>query len=616
MKKTTLALALAGIACGSQPVVAESQNVDQTILVTATRTAQSIDETLASVSVINSAEISRLQPYDLLHLLSLTPGVDVSRAGSKGSNASLYLRGTNAGHALVLVDGARVGSATLGTVSLQHINPAQIDRIEIVRGPRSSLYGSEALGGVIQIFTKKLDNNFKPVIKIGVGSDESYEYSAAIGGKVNATSVNVALSHSDTDGIDSQIFDGYTDSDNDAYRNTSAAVTLEHSWSNGANLALSYYKAKGENEHDQGDAWGANPEAAPFNAIETESQSASLSAPVTESWTSIVSLGRSLDRSKARDDNIVNTDEFVTVRDQAAWQNNIQLNDAYLLTLGYEYYEDVVSGSQTYAKDHRSNRALFTQLQGQLSEAVDIVVAHRRDDNEQFGYQTTYNVALGFDIDSAHRLIVSRGTAFKAPTFNDLYWPASAWTASNPDLLPEESDNWDIELRGNYDGLSLSLTAYKNEVDNLIEWAETAPWFWQPSNVSKAEIKGAEISLKTSLAGWDINSVASYVAPEEAATGNTLARRARKTLALQVDRGFGPLSVGADWKVQSHRYDETANTTRLAGYGSLDLRLGYQFSPTLKAQLKIENVFDQDYQLNADYHTEGTTALFSLSYSM
>ena len=588
----------------------------ENIVVTATRTVSSIDDSLAAVTVIDRKKIEQLQAYDFLELLASTPGIDVSRNGGRGANTSVYLRGSNNGHTMVLVDGVRLGSATLGTVSLQHIDLDQVERVEIVRGPRSSLYGSEALGGVIQIFSRQPERQFKPTISFGIGTESTFESSFSVAGSVGKNTVGLTVSHLETAGIDSQVFDGNTDGDDDAYRASSAHLSFSRSFDSGAELAMNYKKSSGEKEYDQGDGYSTDPNSAPYGEFEVVSSNLSLAVPVTDVWLSSLSLGRSTDENVSLDDNMPDFDKFITHRNQASWQNDLQINENYLVTVGYDYLEDEVGGTQVYSKDSRSNCALFAQIQGNISENFDVTSGYRRDKNEQFGYKTTYNIAFGLDLDNAHRLIISRGTGFKAPTFNDLYWPASPWSAGNEDLLPEESVSTELELRGRYDSLSWTLSAYRNEINNLIDWAETRVGFWQPSNIDSAKIVGSELSIATTLGEWNLNVAASYAKPEDELTGRLLARRAKKSIAAQIQRQYNELSVGLNIKSQSHRFDDSANTERLAGYGILGVRLAYVFSKKITGNLALDNILNKDYQLSNDYETSGSSALISINYKM
>ncbi|MFL0796214.1 MAG: TonB-dependent receptor [Cellvibrionaceae bacterium] len=625
-KKTLLATAVVA-STSSYSVVSSADStapiVEENILVTATRTAQSADEALASVDVITADEIARMNPSDGLDLLSQTAGVDVSRKGGRGAAAGLYLRGTSSDHTLVLVDGVRQGSATLGEAGLQFIDPNQIERVEVVRGPRSSLYGSDALGGVIQIFTRKNNSDFVPIISAGFGSNNTKESSISFGGELGSTYVRFGANHYETEGIDNHVNTAFGEDDDDASRMTTLSAAIKHTFANDSKLSLDYFRSSGESEYDTG--FWAFQDTAPYLENLVETVNASYEAALTESWSTRVTLGQSKDKSDTRNDlqSLIH-DYFYTERQQVTLQNDMQFGSGLLLTAGAEYLDDKVKSSMDYTDSGRPvgsryNQALFTQLQGDIADGVDFVAAIRRDKNEHFGVETTYNAAVGFELDEQHRLIVSHGTAFKAPTFNDLYWPVSIYAFGNPDVQPETSSNVEVELRGSYDDLSWSIAAFKNDIKDLIDWAPSDPndpWSAiTPSNINEAEILGCEVSVKTDVLGWALSSSLTYLEPRNETNDQILIRRAKSTLALQLGRSFGPINLNLDWKAQSHRYDDPSNTLRLAGYGIVGVNLGYRISEDLSVQLDLDNLFDKDYQLAAGYNTEGFQSKLSATYA-
>ncbi len=622
-RKTLLASAVAASTFSSVALASESENLPKLegdILVTATRTAQSVDEALASVDVINANDIARINPSDCMDLLSQVAGVDISRNGGRGAKASLFLRGTASSHTLVLVDGVRQGSATLGEAGLQFIDPHQIERIEIVRGPRSSLYGSDALGGVIQVFTRKQKSNFMPEVRLGYGSNDTKESSISIGGEAGNTYLRFGVNHYGTEGIDNHLNKTFGDDDDDGSRMTTISAVIEHEFENDSKMSFDYFRTAGENEYDQG--FWAWQDTAPYSENLIESLNVSYEQALTASWSTVVTLGQSKDESDARNDlqSLVH-DYFYTERQQITWQNDVQLSGGVLLTAGVEYYDDKVESSQEYVEDGRPidsryNHAAFLQFQGDVAERVDFVAAIRRDENEQFGTETTYNAALGFELGDEYRLILSHGTAYKAPTFNDLYWPETPWSAGNPDLKPETASNVDIELRGDYGDISWSVAAFKNDIEDLIEWTESSTGAWTPSNIKDAEIIGYEVSAKTTLKGWGVSSSLTYLEPKDTALDQVLTRRAKTTLGLQLVRSFGPVDLSVDWKAQSHRYDDPLNSERLAGYGVVGVNLGYRISDNLSVQVDLDNLFDKDYQLSGDYNTEGFQSLLSVNYAL
>ncbi len=619
MFKKTLLATLVTAAATPFSVLADD-SLQENIVVTATRTAQSIDEALASVDVISAAEIARTNPSDGLDLLSQVAGVDISRSGGRGAAASLYLRGSGSSHTLVLIDGVRQGSATLGEAALRFVDPTQIEKVEIVRGPRSSLYGSDALGGVVQIFTRKTQSNFMPIVSAGYGSNNTKESAVSLGGDIGPTYLRFGINHYETGGIDNHVNDTFGDADEDASRMTTVSLMAKHTLEDESSLSFDYFRSAGENEYDGGFfAWG---ETAPYSENIVESLNVSYSNAINDSWSAILTWGQSKDKSDARDDKQPTVhDYFYTKRHQVTWQNDVQLGESLSLTAGLEYFDDKVKSSQEYVEDSatvnsRYNQASFVQLQGDFSDSVSFVAALRRDDNEQFGLETTYNAALGFELNEEYRLIVSHGTAFKAPTFNDLYWPETPWSSGNPDLKPETASNVDVELRGNYSDFSWSLSAYKNRIEDLIEWAPTDSGAWTPSNIKDADIVGYELSAETNVVGWSLNSALTYMEPIDEATDQILRRRAKTTLTLQLAKSFGPVDVNLDWKAQSHRYDDQENTERLAGYGIVGVNLGYRFTDKVSIQLDLDNLFDKDYQLSGDYNTEGFQSLLSVKYAL
>jgi vitamin B12 transporter len=597
------------------------------VFVTATRTPTPVAKTLAPVTVITEGDIQRLQPVDLVDLLSRVPGVDISQSGSAGSTASLYLRGTNSDHTLFLIDGQRINSASLGNTNFQFIDPNQIERIEIVRGARSSIYGSDAIGGVIQIFTKKGNDEHQLNVSTEVGSNSLQRTSVATRGSKDNFRYALSTSYLDTDGIDSKVDNTGTNRDSDGYRNKSISTNLGYEFTNGIDVGLSFLQTDTRNFYDgsstkdlYSDHWIQN---LVFN----------LDIPVTDWWQSKVSLGRSVDDS----DNIdgitgINESNFRTTRENASWQNDFSISDDQLLTLGYDFYDDDLDSSQTYEDSDknpvsdRDNKAVFAQYQGAFS-VFDVVVGIREDDNESFGTHTTGNISVGLQLDDDHRMTLSWAEGFKAPTFNDLYWPffEGDWgftSYGNPDLIPEESENYEVGLSGDYDSWRWELSAYQNRIDNLIQWAPVDVFFleWTPSNVSTAKIKGGELVVAGQLAGWDISTAFSYTNPRDDSTDKVLLNRSKKSVLLDIDRRFSRWDVGLSMNARGKRYINTSNTDSLGGYTLVNFRVGYNLTDKLKAQLKVDNVFDKHYRTNASsstrYNQDGTNWLFKLSYSI
>ena len=490
-----------------------------------------------------------------------------------------------------MIDGIRLRSATAGSAAFQYLDPRMFDRAEIVRGPRGSLYGADAVGGVIQLFTPDGDEEGpQPRISVGGGSFNTQRLSAGISGREGGTRYSFAGSHFNTDG--QPIRRGGEDK---GYDNTSALARVAHTFESGAEVGVLALRARGNNEYDGGENDFVQQVAGIYGEL-----------PVTDTWRSRLTL------SEARDE-LDTVDNFgssvIDTRTQTArWQNNFQFG-AHELIAGAEISEDRVSSTNDFAVTSRDNTAVFTQ--GLLDFSPFAIQASLRyDDNEAYGDEVTGSLALGYDLDNYHTLRASIGTAFKAPSFNDLYWPNSG----NPELNPEKSETVEVGVRGQYNQWFWDLAAFQNDYDDLIAWAPTPSGLWAPQNVNNARIRGAELSSGVEIRGWTLQAAFTYLDPEDQDTGNRLARRATQSVRWDADRALGDWSLGGSLIAQNHRYDNAANTQRLNGYGLVNLRAGWQLAPLWNARVTLENVFDKEYETSSDYINAGRAGFLSVHF--
>lgn len=619
---TPLAAAVVSAAINSTPVLAmvSADSVEQT-LVSATRTEQTLATTMSPTTIITRADIERIQPLDVMQLLERVPGISFSRNGGYGSATSLMMRGNNAGHTLVLVDGIRIASATLGSASLEHINPALIERIEVVRGPRSSLYGSDAIGGVVNIITRRPRGELQPSIKAGIGNHGIRQSEVFIGGGDERLSVGMTAAHFYTTGTDHTTHKDYGRGDDDAFRETSLGFTIHHRPTDWLQADLHYQNNHAESEHDTqclDSSTYASISCTPFTRSRVDALGARLIVTPVTGWNSTLRVGRATDDYKehAEDIDISQTTaagQFKTRRTQYSWQNDLSMIDGHILTLGYDFEREEVSSSTIYDKRRRDNDGYFVQLQSQWGTIVDTVVGYRKDDNEQFGNYETSNVAAGVELPAEFKVVASYSEGFKAPTFNDLYYP----NYGNPNWVPETSKNYELELRGNHFGVSWSLSNFRNNVKNLIQYN---PATFGTDQVSRARITGTELAAETVIADWMISFSATLLDPEARATGNYLPRRARKFANLEIDRQFGSYQLGMGIRAEGTRYNNPENTIKLPGYGKVNLRLGYTVNSEWQVKLKLDNLFNKNIRLAADssqhyYRQPGFEAILAVIYT-
>ncbi len=579
------------------------------IIVTATRTAQTADETLSSLTVITRKEIERQQAQSVQDLLRGAPGVTMTNNGGPGKATAVFLRGTESDHVLVLLDGVTIGSATLGTTAFQDIPVEQIERIEIVRGPRSSLYGSEAIGGVIQIFTRKGGGELKPFFSIGAGSYQTYNASAGVSGGGDRGWFSVSASGIDTEGFNA--CNGKpspggagcftTAPDKDGYRSLSGSLRAGYRFDNGIETDFRALRANGKNEFD--------------GSFVNESESAqqvlggTLRFSPSALWYVSLTAGRSRDESDNFMDGTFKS-RFDTERDTLSLQNDIAIAADHLLTVGADYQDDRVDGTTAYAVTSRNNTGLFTQYQRRFG-VHDVQLSLRRDDNEQFGNRNTGGAAWGYALREGMRLTASYGSAFKAPTFNELYFPGFG----SANLRPEQSDSFELGLSGKPSWGRWSLNVYETRIDDLIAFdASTSA----PANIDQARIRGLEAVLGARLGNWDLNTNITLLDPKNrsggASDGNVLPRRARRSLRVDADRHVGHYRLGVTLLAAGNRYDDLANTRELGGYATIDPRVEYTLAKDWRVQARVENLFDKDYETAAFFNQPGRSLYVTLRY--
>ena len=613
-----IALALSGTALAQ---LSDATELDE-VVVTGTRTEVPLADSLVPAQVIDRAEIERSQARSLVDLLKGRAGIGFSNQGGLGKLTTINLRGTESDHVLVLVDGIRIGSATAGLAMFQDLPVDQIERIEIIRGPRSSLYGSEAIGGVIQIFTRNAGPGLERHFRIGGGSHNLREASAGFGYRGERGWVSANAAWQDTDGFNAcrgsgALFQGcFTDEpDDDGYRNVS--LNLRAGVRVGDTLVLEGHALNADafNEFD-GTIFGGN-EADNLQQVLggrlewTPSSRARVTAQV----------GRASDKSDNRfADAASGTRSFVstfdTRRDTASLQGDFGFGKAHLLSAGADWQRDEVTSTTTFIDgdgrpvEDRDNTGVFVEYQGRFG-AHRLQASVRSDDNEQFGHHATSSLGWGMAFDHGLRLSASAGTGFKAPTFNDLYFPFSG----NPELEPERSKSLNLGLAQQAEAWRWGLDVYETRIDELIGLDSN----WMPQNIERARIRGAELTGAMTLAGWELAAQLSHTDPrnrtEGGNHGNLLPRRARSTGRIDVDRAFGDLRLGLTASGASHRYDNAANSVRLGGYGTLDLRLAWAFSPRWTLEARAGNVFDRRYETIAWYNQPGREYGLSLRYA-
>ena len=607
MKLSRLALAIAlaspaAFAANETPRLDKQLKLSE-VVVTASRTLEAASDSSASVSVFTRADIDRLRPATVQELLTHVPGVQVANYGGRGASYGLYIRGTSTAQSLILVDGVRVGSATMGGASLQYLNVDQIERVEVLRGSRSAIYGADAMGGVIQIFTRSSKGQgLKPFVRLAGGSDNTWERTLGLSGGDAQTRFNLSASLEETDGFDRTQVSYPSDADDDAYRNRALSLNLSHRFNDSLEAGLKVLDQRGKTELDNpygryDEFWNVFP-AIPYDEFSISSTSFYVDAQLTERWNSVLELGHSEDKQENFDKLFPGSSVNNTYRDSAGWLNTFHVNDAHRLLVGLDYLNDKVSSSNAFDQTSRWNQAAILQHRFQ-GESFGTELGVRHDQNEQFGHENTFNAALSVPVVDDNQLILSYAEGFRVPTFADLYWPVDYGSGyvGNSDLEPEKSKSYELKWRSQLAaGTRLEASVYRTDFRDLLSSApDQATGLYTVDNVDRARINGFEASLEQELLGWQAGLGISVIDPRNRETGRILPNRAKRTLSLDLDRQFGTVGVGASWRAVSRSFNDAANTREIAGHGVLDLRASWKASNELGFDLKLANILDKDY---------------------
>jgi vitamin B12 transporter len=568
-----------------------------TVQVTASRVPETVDATLADVSVITREDIDASGTHDVLDLLRLEAGVDIYRTGGPGQQTSLYLRGANSNHVLVLIDGVRAASLNTGAYAFEWLPLDAIERIEIVRGPRASWWGSDAIGGVIQIFTRKLDG---ARVAAGYGTYDDAAGAAGFGrwDGQNGYSVQVGARHvGGFSATNPAICNGPDDPfctydpDDDGFRNTNLVARGAHAIGSQL-LSASLYRSQGEVTFDQGRS----------SAIEQDA-GVNLEGDLAPGWSHRLSIGN------AREDLDIPSYYllYLTRRDSLNWQNDFKLGDSQRLVAGVDFLHehgetrDTFAGVPQYA-DSRNDAALFGGWQASFG-AFDSEVSLRHDDNSEFGGATTGSAALGRRFGEIGRIYASYGEGFRGPTLNEQFSPGfGGQFAGNPDLDPERSrsSEFGIELTP-WHGQRFGANFYSTRVNDLI--AFSGPDF-EAVNIARARIDGAELTYDAEAGAWLAHLAYTYEDARDDSTDAALVRRPKNKLDAILERRFGEsLDAGVEI-VAAGKADDILGAT-LAGYAIMNLRASWTISPSWRVCGRIENLFDRDYTLVHGYNTPG-----------
>lgn len=567
------------------------------VVVTATRTPQPLSDVLADVTLIDREQIENSAAVTISDLLVRQPGLELSRTGGPGAATSMFLRGADTRFTAVYIDGVRVDSQSTGGAPWEAISLGQVERIEILRGPAAAVYGSDAVAGVVQIFTRKGDGPFTPYVGVGAGNRRTGRVEAGFSGKQNAVDYSLGMQRDVSRGYDAR---PGSNPDLDGYRQNAASGRLGLQVNEAHRVELTGTYTNMDAQYD-----GFAPDLDDRNLNRLSTLGAAWSAQWSAAYRTRLSVSESDQRYETLPSPYLSKTRLRNYLLQNEWKEG-----AHAFTVALERREDHLVNDPIARGRHQDGIALGY---GYAAGAHTLQLNVRHDRDSEFGGQTTGGVAYGYAFAPGWRATAAAGTAFRVPT---LYQRFSEY--GQPALQPEKGRNVELGLHWAEGASRLGVTAYRNRVANLINFGAPGPCagaFGCYENAGNARMQGLTFSGAHRV-GW-VNLSASFdlQQPRNADTGKLLTRRAQRLLKVAADTRVAQWLMGAEWQLVSHRWDNAANTKSLGGYGLVNLYASTTIARQWDLLARIDNLADKNYQLAGGYATPPRTFFVGLRWT-
>jgi|GEM_PF-6496342 len=587
--KTLLKLSLGtALACSAFTVNAEEENINReqsqaqnidTIIVSATRQSSPLNRIAGGVTVLTTEDIEKSHATSLVELISTTPGLNIVQSGTLGSQASLFVRGSESNHTGILINGQKQ-KASLGGAPLQNIDLNQIERIEILRGPQATLHGSDTIGGVINIITKQ--NGDSSNLTIAAGSNNYQNFSASTLGAKHA----ISIGRTSTEGINSTT--GDLANDRDGFTLESASASFQFDTNANFSHALKLSGQQGVLDYDS--AFSPTP-IEPREEFRNHNIGLENKLTLTDDWNANFNLGQSRNKSQQFNDGFSVPGNFSTLTHNVVTLNTTaKLNNVITISGGLDFADDTWE-QETGFKESIDNLAAFTL--GQYEDGINLInLSARHDDNDQYGSHSTYAASYQLILTELFTPYISVSNGFKAPDFSEsvgLFFP-------NPDLNPETSENREIGFRSQSLIGNLSASIFQNDINDFIQFLSDGNQGGTLENIGEVEIEGIEIAHQLSIAAFTINSNVSYIRAFDSVNNTELLRRPRRLANLQLDYQVNSrLRFGIAGHGESSRLD--FGSVILPGFALLNTQLAYELNDSTQVSIKANNILDKEYQV-------------------
>lgn len=581
-----------------------AQSPLKAVVVTATRVAQPLTDVVADVSLIDREAIERSGATGLADLLARVPGIEISRNGGIGGTTSVFLRGADTRFTAVYIDGVRIDSQSTGGAPWEAIPLAQIDRIEVLRGPAGAIYGSDAIAGVVQIFTRKGEGAFTPYLGLGLGSDRTAKLDAGFSGAQQGLDYSLGLTRETSKGFNAK---AASNPDRDGYLNRSVNARLGLQLSPEQRIEANLLDSWSDSRYD------ASKTTDDHNLHHLQSLGINWQSQWSEAYSTRIGFSEGKDRYETQPSPYL-TDTQVR---SYLWQNEYRIGGQ-LLTAALERREDRLNNvSTTPVLTDRSQDGLALGY-GLRHQAHTLQLNLRHDEDSEFGGQDTGSASYAYAFAPNWRASFSAGNAFRAPT---LFQRFSLY--GDPSLRPETARNFELGLNYALQSTRFGIVLYRNQIDDLINYVSgpgscangSGEYAGCYGNTKRARLEGLTLSGARSLAGFNLSASLDLQNPRDLDSGKLLARRSRRHATLAADTRVARWQLGAELQLSGQRYDDKDNKKALGGYGLLNLHASTEVARHVTLQARVDNLADKDYQLANGYYTPGRLFYLGLKWS-
>ena len=579
------------------------------VVVTATRVLQPLTDLVADVTIVDRGQIQRSGAAGLGDVLARLPGIEMARNGGLGGITSVFLRGAETRFTAVFIDGVRVDSQGTGGASWDVIPLSQVDRIEVLRGPAGAVYGSDAIGGVIQIFTLKGEGPPSPYVGLSLGTYGTTKAEAGVSGSQGSWDYSLGLVRQESKGFNVM---QSRNSDDDGYTSESLAARVGLELNAAHRLDLSVLSSQLNAQYDS--QFGAiNVDDRTLKKLQTSALS--WRAQWSADYSSTVSVNRSQDRYET----LPSPDLTVTNMTGYLFQNEYR-RQGHVLTWTLERRDNELSNSETTPRDSSHFQNALALGYGLSGSGHSVQLNLRHDIDSVFGPQTTGALGYGYALTPNWRVKAAAGTAFRAPTLYQRFSPYGA-----ADLLPETGRNLDLGLNYAEGPRAFGLTVYQNNVSNLIQYEGNTgtcpandpldPFGGCYANTAKARYQGMTLTGRYLIGNVTVSGSLDVQDPRDSVTGKLLARRAQQHGKLAAETRVRGWAVGAELQASGLRYNNAGNTTELPGYALLGLRAESQVAKNWALLVRLDNATDAKYELAQGYASAGRSLYAGLTWA-